>query len=245
MGPCAASAGEPPAAEAVFAATPPVVDGVIGEAEWTAAKPIVFPPSAEASGQSEVRLLWTEAGLFVAFRCTDKTPVFGSFKKGEPLHQEDSFEIFIDQGADQKQYFEVQVSPEADVFIKNYVLPVAPRLTEKGRLTQEYVESDLWRYDYPVPDGMKVESRYDKATGQWELEMFLPAAFVNRRGHGGPLGEKTWRINLVRHDWDKPLNAEGRKAEFLYWAAVLPGHPHLSPTLMGHLKFVRSGDKNP
>lgn len=243
--PCVAAAGEPPSAEAFYTKAPPVVDGRVDDAEWAAAKPILFPQTAEPVGQSEVRLLWTEAGLFVAFRGNDKTPVYGSFKKGEPLYQEDSFELFIDQGGDQKQYFEVQVSPEADVFIKNYVLPMPPRLTDKGRLTQEYVESDLWRYDYPIPEGMKVESRFDKTSGRWELEMFLPAAFVNRRGHGTPLGERSWRVNLVRHDWDKPLGEADRKAQFLYWAPVLPGHPHLSPTLMGRVDLVGAEKKNP
>lgn len=230
-----AKAAGPPRAQAAFTANPPVVDGRLDDTEWSRAKPITFPLSADAASRSEVRLLWTKAGLYVSFRAADSTPAFGHFKSGEPLYQEDVFEMFVDQAGDHRQYYEIQASPNGQVFIKTYVLTARPRLTPEGRLTPEFCESEYWRYDWPVPKDFRIGSQFDKKTGAWTLEMFLPSSLVNRRHAGRPMKPAKWRLNLVRHDWDLPKDAPGRKAKYYYWAPILEGHPHMSPTLMGYL----------
>lgn len=236
----ACASASPPRAEAAFTAEVPVVDGRLGDEVWAKTKPVFFPASAVSDLRSEVRLLWAKEGVYVSFRTIDKTPVFGHIKSGEPLYQEDAFELFIDQSGDYRQFYEIQVSPTGQVFIKNHVLTADPRLTPEGRLDQPFVESQLWRWEIPVPDGFQIAGKFDEKTGVWTMEMFLPAAFVNRRRSGVALEPCTWRINLARHDWDKPLDVPERKGDFQYWAPVLPGHPHLSPTLMGWLEL-----KNP
>ncbi len=233
----ARSFAAPPRAEAVFTEHPPVVDGRLGDKAWATVRPITFPSGAGVADKSEVRFLWTAEGVYVAFQTTDKTPAFGHFKPGEPLYQEDAFEVFIDQSGDHRQYYEIQTNPAGQVFIKNYVLTAPPRLTREGRLTPEFGDSQFWRWDWPVPDGLRVASRLDRKTGAWTLEMFLPAAFVNRRGGGAPMKPCTWRLNLVRHDWDSPKGAPDRQVKFLYWAPVLKGCPHISPTRMGFLEL--------
>lgn len=239
-------AGEKPAlprAEAIFTATPPVVDGVIDPAEWKAAPPVYFPAEAKEESlknSSEARFLWTAEGLYVALRTTDATPIFGNFKPGEPIYQEDTFEVFLDHFGDHRQYYEVQVNPAGQLFFKNYVLTAAPRLTKQGRLTPEFGESDLWRYDLPEPPGFRVASKLDEQTHAWTVEMFMPSAFVNRRHGGGKTMEPcTMRLNLVRHDWTQAMDVAGRTPAFLYWAPVLPGHPHLSPEAMGYLELKK------
>jgi len=238
--PCARASG-PPQAEAVFTEHAPVVNGQMDGAEWVKAKPAIFPASSGDAGapQSEVRFLWTEAGVYVAFRATDTSPAFGSFKSGEPLHQEDTFELFIDQRGDHRQYYEIQASPNGQVFIKNYVLTAPPRVTPEGRLTPEFCESEYWRYDWPVPEGFQIASQRDAKTGLWTMEMFLPVSLVNRRDGSAPMKPCTWRINVARHDWDLPMGAPKRQCQFLYWAPILEGHPHMSPTRMGYLEFIR------
>ncbi|MEZ0299965.1 MAG: carbohydrate-binding family 9-like protein [Candidatus Methylacidiphilales bacterium] len=226
----------PPRAVAVFSAQPPVVDGVVdATTEWKAATPIVF-------SDTEVRFLWTDDGMFVSARAVDKTPVFGSFRQGDPLYLEDVFEVFIDEVGDGRQFVEIQCDPAGQIYIRNNLLTAEPRLTEEGRLTQEFVERELWRCVLPAPDSFHVASRYDKASGAWSLELFLPKAFISRR-KGGAMSPCTWRVNLVRHDWDKPsapiaANPE-RHGEMMYWAPVLRGHPHLSPTRMGFLELKK------
>lgn len=229
----AACAAEPPRGTAVFAEQPPAVDGRLDEAIWRQAEPLMIGET----GNGEARFVWTAEGVYVGFRAKDATPVYGSFPPGQPIYLEDVFEVFIDQAGDHRQYFEIQADPAGQFFIKCYVLTAKPRLTEERRLAQEFVESDLWRYDYPAPDGFKVASAMDAKSGDWTLEMFLPAHFINRRRGGAPMTPGTWRLNLVRHDWEQPRDAEGRKGKFLYWAPVLEGHPHLSPEAMGWLEF--------
>lgn len=223
----------PPLAEASFTTQPPVVDGKIDEAAWESAQPIVFPVGGPRT--SEARFLWTEEGVYVAFRTTDSTPAYGHAAPGQPVHQGDSFEVFIDESGDHRQWYEIQVDPAGQVFIKNYLTTAEPRLTPEGRLTPEFCNSEYWRYDWPVPEKLRIASQRENENGLWTLEMFLPAEFVNRRHGGAPMAPRTWRLQLVRHDWDRPVDAKDRKCLFQYWAPILEGHPHMSPTLMGYL----------
>jgi len=235
---------EPPHATAVFTTHPPVVDGIWSEGEWAQAKPIFFPtsqgdPDASRIPPCEVRFLWTGEGVYIAFRTTDATPVFGHAKPGDPLYQEDVFEVFIDQIGDHLQFYEIQMDPAGQVYFRNNILTASPRLTPEKRLTPEFCSSELWRYDVPKPDGFQIASKLDNQTHVWTMEVFLPASFVNRRRGGGEMTPCTWRVNLVRHDWDLPKDDPKRQVKFMYWAPVLPGHPHLSPTIMGWLEFVK------
>lgn len=228
--------GTPPRAEAAFTKHPPTVDGIWNDAEWSQARPIFFP-APDAGNICEVRFLWTKEGVYVAFRTTDPKLVYGDFKPGDPLYQEDCFELFIDQAGDHRQYYELQFDPAAQLYIRNYVLTAEPRITVEGRLTPEFCERDLWRYDPPKPEGLRAASKVDPATHVWTLEAFLPASFVNRRRGGAPMTPGVWRLNLARYDWDAPKDVPDRVPKFLYWSPVLPGHPHLSPLAMGSLEL--------
>ncbi len=231
--------GDPPRAEAYFTAHPPVVDGVWSEGEWDGAQPILFPKpkgvDAIGAAPCDVRCVWTKEGVYFGFKTHEAHPVYGDFKPGQQLYQEDVFEMFIDQIGDHRQYYEIQIDPAGRVYIRNNVLTAAPRLTPEKRLAQEFVDSELWRYDLPKPDGFQVASKMDSLTHVWSTELFLPASFVNRRRGGKAMESCTWRLNLARYDWDLPLNAPNRHSTFMYWAPVLPGHPHLSPEAMGWL----------
>lgn len=234
--------GEPPRAEARFTTRAPTIDGRWSPGEWDDAAPISILPAAHpsrAASATEVRFLWNTEGVFVAFRTLDRTPIYGHTKLGESLHREDVFELFIDQLGDHHQFYELQIAPSGQLYLRNHILTAPPRLTAEGRLTQEFVERELWRYDLPIPPTVKTASIYDVATQTWSAELFLPASLINRRRDPSHMTAGTWRLNLVRHDWDLPLEAPNRQGTFLYWAPVLPGHPHLSPAAMGWLTFSR------
>lgn len=226
----------PPHGEAHYVHQAPAIDAAAGESAWRDAPPLLFPAGPKPA--CDVRFLWNEDGVYVAFHTIEATPAFGHFKPGEAIYQEDCFEIFIDQSGDSRQYYEIQADPAGQTYLRNYVLTAPPRVTPEQRLTPEFCDSELWRYDIPAPAGFRISSKLDPQSHDWTLEMFLPAAFVNRR-NGGPMAPCTWRINLARYDWDLPFGAPGRKGDFTYWAPVLPGHPHLSPGQMGYLEFVQ------
>ncbi len=234
---------KPPQAEACFTGRPPVIDGTWSPGEWDQAPPITFaatPSTGDATATGEARFLWNNEGAFIGFRAIDSTPVYGGTKPGESLHREDVFEVFFDQVGDHHQFYELQIAPNGQLYLRNHLLTAPPRLTAEERLTQEFVERELWRYDVPIPAGLKSASVYDPKTHLWTAEIFLPATFANRRLDPSRMTAVRWRINLVRHDWDRPLDDPARHGTFMYWAPVLPGHPHLSPTAMGWLTFTRS-----
>lgn len=229
---------EPPRGRAIYTPKSPVVDGLLGSEEWKRAERLVAKGQRD-SDTFTTRVLWNREGVYLAFDAVDQTPIWGHSAKGAPLFLEDVFEVFIDQKADHLQYYEIQVDPAGQTYFRNNVLTAPPRLTSEGRLTQEFVESDIWRYDMAPPDGFKVASHYDAKTGHWTLEMFLPASFVNYRRGGIGLEPCTWRINLARHDWDKETNASTRVCRYMYWSPVLDGHPHISPKAMGYLELAK------
>lgn len=228
----------PPRGFGAYAAEAPRIDGRLDEPVWSTATPLDGPGGT-------TRFLWNETGVFVAFRGIEKSPVMGSASVGESLHQEDVFELFLDQKGDHRQFYEIQVDPEGRLFLFCHVLTAEPRLTAEGRLTQEFVESDLWRYGIPVPDGFRHASRLDRESGEWTLEIFLPAHFAHRRAGGVPMRPATWRIHLVRNDWDKPKSAGERKIVTASWAPVLDFHAHISPTRMGWLEMKPASFQRP
>ncbi|GAT32319.1 carbohydrate family 9 binding domain-like [Terrimicrobium sacchariphilum] len=228
-------AEEPPRATAEYVAIDPKVDGVLEDAVWGKASVINAPAG-------ETRFLWNEKGVYVAFRGVEKTPVMGHAKEGESLHEEDAFELFLDQRGDHRQFYEVQIDPAGRVFVKTHILTAEPRLTEEGRLTPEFGASELWRYVIPPPEGFLSASRLNRETGEWTVEMFLPASFVNRRDDGAPLTPRTLRIHLVRNNWDLAKGEEGRQLVSISWAPVLEKHAHISPTRMGYLELKKPSE---
>lgn len=228
-------AEEPPRATAEYTASAPRIDGSLDDAAWNEAQVINAPAG-------ETRFLWNEKGVYVAFRGVEKTPVMGHAKEGESLHEEDAFELFLDQRGDHRQFFEVQIDPAGRVFVKNHILTAEPRLTQEGRLTPEFGASELWRYVIPPPEGFLSASTLDRQTGEWTVEMFFPASFVNHRDGGAPLSPRTWRIHLVRNNWDLAKGGEGRQLVSISWAPVLEKHAHISPTRMGYLELKKTSD---
>lgn len=222
--------GEPPhpRAEAEYVVLGPKTDGVLDDEVWSNARPIDAPAG-------ETRFLWNREGVYVAFRASEKSPVMGASADGESLHEEDVFELFVDQKGDHRQFYEIQIDPAGRVFLKNHILTAEPRLTPEGRLEQPFVESELWRYVIPRPEGMLSASRIDPKTGEWVVELFLPAVLVNSRAGGEPLTPRSWRIHLVRNEWDKARGLPDRTLVSTSWAPVLEKHAHISPTRMGWL----------
>jgi len=230
----------PPCYEVVYTTHPPVIDGILKPEEWSAAAPLFLSigwPKAQVmlSTCGEARLLWTPEGLYCSWEVVDNTLVFGHAPSGMPLYKEDVFELFIDSVGDHRQYYEIELDPAGHAYFKNTILTAKPRLTNEFRLEEDFVKSNLWSYVIPAPDGFRIASKVNPTTHLWTLEVFLPASFINRRLNGKPLAPTTMRFNLARHDWDLPLDSPNRKVKFYYYSPVLPGNPHISPTLMGNL----------
>lgn len=242
---CAAESFVPPKelpkAEAVYTQTLPTITGNWSTSNWSTAQPIYFPQKnvIQRTAMAEVRLLWNESGLCVAFRAPDRSPTYGHFKSGEPLYQEDVFELFIDPVGDHRQFYEIHINPAGETYLRNALLTAPLRLTPEGRIAQDYVDSELWRYQVPPPEGFKAAAAIDAKSQTWSASLFIPAAFLNRRKGSGSLQPTTWRMNLAWNNWNRPYGATGRDVNMMCWAEVLPGHAHISPTLMGWLHLTK------
>src|SRR6188768_1845437 len=103
------------------------LDGKLDEPAWkTAAStgPLVDVRTGEPNKafpvNAEVKLLWSDAGMYVGFSVAD-TDLIGGFKKGEQdphLWTKDTVEMMVDPDGDgdNKDYYEIQVNPQNLVF---------------------------------------------------------------------------------------------------------------------------------
>ncbi len=117
------------------ASTGPLVDVAHGRAE--SGVPV----------NAEVKLLWNDTGMYVAFSVAD-TDLIGGFKKGDQdphLWTKDTVEMMIDPDGDgdNKDYYEIQINPQNLVFDSQFdaynepkVEPMAPSVIKTGRRTR-------------------------------------------------------------------------------------------------------------
>ncbi|GAT35433.1 hypothetical protein TSACC_3499 [Terrimicrobium sacchariphilum] len=223
-------AGPPIAVAAHVTTSPPEIDGVLSAGEWENTEEIILP----GGNPTVVRAEWSETGLYFSLKALDTTPFIrkpGLEAEGS-LHMQDVWEIFIDVLGDARQYYEVQIALSGETYAKNHLLTAPPEVDETHVLRKEFWCREWWPQPIILPADVRASSRYDPMSGWWTAEIFLPAGFVNKRRGGCPLSAGVIRLNLVRHDWKNATDAD-----FLYWAPVKSGHPHLSPTVMGTLRL--------
>lgn len=227
------------------AAIPPVIDGTVSDPEWTKAGVIKgLKPCLGGKYQdkidmvpTEIRVLWTEDFLYVAFICIDDDIVATMTEHDDLLYKEDVSEVFLDPYGDGRQYFELQVSPNNVVLDKMFVLSAEPEYTDKLRFKPTFKDnwgflewnfSDLQTATAPLlKDGKKIG---------WTTEMAIPAKLLAKRYGKEKLFPTTMRANFMRYDWQPDKNGK-RKMIHMNWSPVQHGCPHISPAAMGYLKL--------
>ena len=106
----------------------PVVDGRLDDQAWSAAPPITEflqrnpDEGAAASESTEVRFVYTDRDLYVAFRGFDREPdrVYGRLVRRDQRTAADYFSLFIDSYRDGRTAFEFSINPSGarrDVYI--------------------------------------------------------------------------------------------------------------------------------
>ena len=96
--------------------------GLPQAAAWEAARPVVFCAdwqgrNADPQRQTEVRLLWSQAYLFLRFRASYREIYVyaGGNSRRDQLWLRDVAEVFIRRGSvDPKHYLEFEISPNGD-----------------------------------------------------------------------------------------------------------------------------------
>jgi hypothetical protein len=92
-GPCTPPPTTAALVQVPHTALPPSIDGVLGEPAWTMAARVSFTDATRSDNQVEVRLLWTDEQLALAFIVTDAQLETAD---GNAVWQNDGAEFYLD-----------------------------------------------------------------------------------------------------------------------------------------------------
>ncbi len=172
-------------------AKPPVIDGKLDDEAWKAAPVVTLQGSLDGrpvTRRTDVRLLWDEKNVYVAFDAEDPDIWGTKLKKDDDIYNEEACEVFFDADGDGATYNELQVSPHNTNFDASFVArrsDLAEAMKwESGMITAVQVKGTL-------DDASDVDER-------WTVEMAIPIANLNHVPHVPPLKGDVWRFNAYR-----------------------------------------------
>jgi hypothetical protein len=192
-----------PAIEAIKTTKSPVVDGGVGDDEWQMAAPVTGfiqyePQRGERSQlQTEVRVLYDAAHLYVAFRAWDPEPITAQLtQRDADLLRDDAVVLVVDSTNDRRSGY---------YFITNALGTQADgRISDDGR-TSEATWDAPWQ-------SAAMRTEYG-----WSAEFSIPLSSIRYSS-----GEhQTWGINFGRSRrrnlelsfWSGPLDNQWRVSE--------------------------------
>jgi hypothetical protein len=202
------------------------LDGKLDEPVWAAAKPTALFVNTLKGDAAEfpvtAKAVWDAANLYVAFDVTDDYLKSTFTSNDDHLWEQDCVELMIDPDGDEKNYFELQVSPAGKSFDTRY---------DSRRVPQPFGHVD---FNSGIKSGVVVRGKLndDEADQGYTAEIAIPfSAFaLGEPKHEPPKAGDTWRMNLYVMDArQKGMRAAG-------WSAPLVGDFHV-PSRFGKLTF--------
>jgi hypothetical protein len=194
------------------AETAPVIDGKFDDEKvWeSAAKLSSFKQTMTGKASNcvtSVKLLWDDTSLYVAMHSEDDFLVSKFEKHDDELWKEDAFEIFLDPLGDEKDYYELQVSPAGVVF--------------DSYLPNQRQNNNDWTSNMTVKVSLegKLNDPSDEDKG-WSAELAIPFASLKQGDSAPPKVDDKWRGNFFRVDLQKT------KPEYCAWSPPLRGDFH-------------------
>ncbi len=179
----------------------PAVDGVLDDAAWKDATPVVLRGSFDGRAvahRTEARLTYDDQALYVAFDAQDPD-IWGTFRKrDEPIYEQEVVEIFLDANADGRTYNELQVSPNNVLFDAYF-----PARRQGMDLT----------WDSGMKTAVKVKGTVNQPGDRdegWTVEMQIPLSRLNEVPHRPPKPADRWRFNLYRLEHLGRRDVEGQ-----------------------------------
>ncbi len=92
-----------------------VIDGRLDGADWSSAPAVTLNDAsgraADPKALTTVRAVWDESNLYLMFQCLDGDIDSPYKNRDDELWNRDAVEVYLDAGADGKDYLELQVSP--------------------------------------------------------------------------------------------------------------------------------------
>ncbi|WP_411273838.1 carbohydrate-binding family 9-like protein [Daejeonella sp.] len=186
---------------ALFTATPPVIDGKIDEAAWQNAawteyfKDIEGDSKPAPTWNTRAKMTWTAEGLYIAAELLEPHVWAYLNKHDEIVFYDNDFEVFIDPDNDTHRYYEIEINAENTIF--DLFMP-KPYRNGSGAM-----------FAYNTP-GMKTAiniqgtlNNPNDADIGWTVEMFIPFMAVTMGNEAKvPTDGEFWRIDFSRVEWD-------------------------------------------
>jgi hypothetical protein len=199
---------------------PIVADGVLSESAWDAAPRAVLLRSNDGRPgalQSEVRLLWDQEHLYVAFLSEDRNVGTPFTKDDEPLYTSNVVEIFLNPSGDLKRYFEIELSPANNLFDASFT---------GRRQGMDLSWSSRALHGVHVDGTLNAPGDVDRG---WTAELAIPFAALDG---ARPKPGDVWRFNLFRL-----LQGPGQPNEGQAFSPPMVGDFH-AVDRFAYLKFV-------
>jgi hypothetical protein len=202
------------------------IDGVPDEAAWAAAAPPVtlqflWDYQTGAKQMTQVRMLWDDEYLYVAYECEDADITAQYLQRDDPTYRDDAVEIFLNPVPEQTGlYYGLEMNARAVIY--DYVMYgsrfALKRFDMEGLQVASFLRGTL-------------NARGDVDEG-WSLEVAIP--WVNFEEMAPrPEAGTIWKANLNRWDGVAP------DRRMSIWSDPLQprAHPHF-PERFGDLVFV-------
>lgn len=179
------------------------IDGKLDDAAWkTAAStgPLVDVRTGQPNHQfpvnGDVKVLWSESGMYVGFSVSD-TDLIGGFKKGEQdphLWTKDTVEIMVDPDGDgdNKDYYEIQINPQNLVFDSQFDAYNEPKVEPDGPFGHQEWSANL-------KSAVTLDGTLDKSSDEdrgYTVEAFIPWKSFGKAKHLPPEVGSSWRVNF-------------------------------------------------
>ncbi len=187
--------GEAPVLVARRAAGAVQVDGKLDDAAWAAAGRSAPFRNADGSDATPdlattVMAAYDDAALYLAFSVRDPAVETPYKNRDEELWNGDAVEVFLDPGADGKDYLELQVSPANVVFDALFVSHRAPDWPQARAFNLAGLKT-----------AVQVTGTLNRAGDQdsgWDVEIAIPFANLPGFGKTPPDPSSTLRANFFR-----------------------------------------------
>lgn len=179
------------------------IDGKLDEAAWKDAAntgPFLDVGTGEANKTSpvngEAKVLWNDSGLYVGISVTEKD-IVGGFKKGEQdphLWTKDTVEIMVDPdgNGDNKNYYEIQVSPQNLVFDSQFDAYNEPKTEPDGPFGHQEWSANL-------KSAVTIDGTIDKSSDEdrgYTVEVMIPWKSFGKAETVPPELGSAWRVNF-------------------------------------------------
>jgi len=179
------------------------IDGKLDEAAWKTAPstgPLVDVRTGEPNHSfpvnGEVKVLWSDAGLYVGFSVAESDLV-GGFKKGEldpHLWTKDTVEIMVDPDGDgdNKDYYEIQINPQNLVFDSQFDAYNEPKVEPDGPFGHQEWSANL-------KSAVTLDGTLDQGADQdrgYTVEAMIPWKSFSKAKKAPPEIGSSWRINF-------------------------------------------------